>query len=242
MTLTALDFLGFGLPPGSPSLGELLSQGKANVQAPWLGFTGFFAVAIMLSLLIFIGEARARRLRSAQDVPVGIDAWTPSTSPCSTSATSRWRFTSRAARRSRSTRSRSRSSAARCVALVGESGSGKSVSALSILKLLPYPTASHPSGSIHFKGRELLDAAGERDSQHSRQRHLDHLPGADDLAQSAAHDRVADRRDPAAARRHARRDGAGAHAGTARLRSAFPSRRRGWRAIRINCPAASASA
>jgi microcin C transport system permease protein len=57
MTLTALDFLGFGLPPGSPSLGELLAQGKANVQAPWLGFTGFAAVAIMLSLLIFIGEA-----------------------------------------------------------------------------------------------------------------------------------------------------------------------------------------
>lgn len=57
MTLTALDFLGFGLPPGSPSLGELLSQGKANIQAPWLGFTGFFSVAIMLSLLIFIGEA-----------------------------------------------------------------------------------------------------------------------------------------------------------------------------------------
>src|SRR5256714_14677722 len=46
-----------------------------------------------------------------------------------------------------------------CVALVGESGSGKSVSALSILKLLPYPAASHPSGSIHFKGRELLQAA-----------------------------------------------------------------------------------
>src|SRR4051812_30227786 len=57
MTLTALDFLGFGLPPGSPSLGELLAQGKANVQAPWLGLTGFFSVAIMLSLLIFIGEA-----------------------------------------------------------------------------------------------------------------------------------------------------------------------------------------
>ncbi|MBV9565774.1 MAG: ABC transporter permease [Bradyrhizobium sp.] len=57
MTLTALDFLGFGLPPGSPSLGELLSQGKNNVQAPWLGLAGFFSVAIMLSLLIFIGEA-----------------------------------------------------------------------------------------------------------------------------------------------------------------------------------------
>jgi microcin C transport system permease protein len=57
MTLTALDFLGFGLPPGSASLGELLSQGKANIQAPWLGLAGFFSVAIMLSLLIFIGEA-----------------------------------------------------------------------------------------------------------------------------------------------------------------------------------------
>ena len=57
MTLTALDFLGFGLPPGSPSLGELLAQGKSNVQAPWLGITGFFTVATLLSLLIFIGEA-----------------------------------------------------------------------------------------------------------------------------------------------------------------------------------------
>jgi microcin C transport system permease protein len=56
-TLTALDFLGFGLPPGSPSLGELLAQGKANLQAPWLGLTAFFVIAIMLSLLIFIGEA-----------------------------------------------------------------------------------------------------------------------------------------------------------------------------------------
>jgi microcin C transport system permease protein len=56
-TLTSLDFLGFGLPPGSPSLGELLAQGKANLQAPWLGLTGFFVIAIMLSLLIFVGEA-----------------------------------------------------------------------------------------------------------------------------------------------------------------------------------------
>ena len=56
-TLTSLDFLGFGLPPGSPSLGELLAQGKANLQSPWLGLTGFFTIAFMLSLLIFIGEA-----------------------------------------------------------------------------------------------------------------------------------------------------------------------------------------
>jgi microcin C transport system permease protein len=56
-TLTSLDFLGFGLPPGSPSLGELLAQGKANLQAPWLGLSGFAVIALMLSLLIFIGEA-----------------------------------------------------------------------------------------------------------------------------------------------------------------------------------------
>ena len=56
-TLTALDFIGFGLPAGSPSLGELLAQGKANLQAPWLGFSAFFVLAVMLSLLIFIGEA-----------------------------------------------------------------------------------------------------------------------------------------------------------------------------------------
>jgi microcin C transport system permease protein len=56
-TLTSLDFLGFGLPPGSPSLGEILAQGKANLQAPWLGITGFLVLAVMLSLLVFIGEA-----------------------------------------------------------------------------------------------------------------------------------------------------------------------------------------
>ncbi len=55
--LTSLDFLGIGLPPGSASLGELLAQGKANLQAPWLGLTGFFVIGAMLSLLIFIGEA-----------------------------------------------------------------------------------------------------------------------------------------------------------------------------------------
>jgi microcin C transport system permease protein len=55
-TLTSLDFLGFGLPPGSPSLGELLLQGKSNLQAPWLGLTGFIVIATMLSLLLFIGE------------------------------------------------------------------------------------------------------------------------------------------------------------------------------------------
>jgi microcin C transport system permease protein len=56
-TLTSLDFLGFGLPVGSPSLGELLAQGKANLQAPWLGISAFIVLAGMLTLLVFIGEA-----------------------------------------------------------------------------------------------------------------------------------------------------------------------------------------
>jgi microcin C transport system permease protein len=56
-TLTSLDFLGFGLPPGSASLGEMLRQGQRNLNAPWLGITGFLTLSIMLSLLIFIGEA-----------------------------------------------------------------------------------------------------------------------------------------------------------------------------------------
>jgi microcin C transport system permease protein len=56
-TLTSLDFLGFGLPPGSPSLGEMLAQGKDSPQAPWLGLTGFAVIAVMLSLLVFSGEA-----------------------------------------------------------------------------------------------------------------------------------------------------------------------------------------
>jgi microcin C transport system permease protein len=56
-TLTSLDFLGLGLPPGSASLGELMSQGRNNLQAPWLGLSGFVVISLMLSLLIFVGEA-----------------------------------------------------------------------------------------------------------------------------------------------------------------------------------------
>jgi microcin C transport system permease protein len=61
--LTSLDFLGFGLPPGSPSLGEMVTQGRNNLQAPWLGLTSFFTLATILTLLIFVGEA----LRDAFD-------------------------------------------------------------------------------------------------------------------------------------------------------------------------------
>ena len=68
-TLTALDFLGFGLPPGSPSLGELVLQGKNNLNAPWLAFTAFITIASMLSLLVFIGEA-VRDAFNPRKVPV----------------------------------------------------------------------------------------------------------------------------------------------------------------------------
>src|SRR5882757_6081503 len=68
-TLTSLDFLGFGLPPGSPSLGELLLQGKNNLNAPWLAFTGFAILALMMSLLVFIGEA-VRDAFNPRKVPV----------------------------------------------------------------------------------------------------------------------------------------------------------------------------
>lgn len=57
VALTALDFLGLGMPPGSASLGDLLRQGKENLQAPWLGVSGFVVIALMLTLLVFIGEA-----------------------------------------------------------------------------------------------------------------------------------------------------------------------------------------
>jgi len=63
-TLTSLDFLGLGLPAGSPSLGELLAQGKNNLSAYWLGISGFIVITLILTLLVFIGEA----MRDAFDV------------------------------------------------------------------------------------------------------------------------------------------------------------------------------
>jgi microcin C transport system ATP-binding protein len=228
VTLTALDFLGFGLPPGSPSLGELLKQGKDNLQAPWLGFTGFITIALMLSLLVFIGEAvrdafdprkafagKRTTPTPAEDAAaatvlatsplasgVAAAAGAGATSGDATTAPRRHDAADASgaqprdvasvdARAATATATTTAPEPARAlleirdlrvrfghgaqafdavrgvsldvhrgetVALVGESGSGKSVSALSILQLLPYPLASHPSGSIRFQGRELLGA------------------------------------------------------------------------------------
>ncbi len=193
ITLTALDFLGFGLPPGSPSLGELLKQGKDNLQAPWLGFTGFAVIAVMLSLLVFIGEA----VRDAVDPRKAFESVPPAVAgegytddagavddiaaspnqplapagmpkPVAVSDTAansasalleieglRVRFGDEPDAVAGVSFSINRGET---LALVGESGSGKSVTALSILQLLPYPPASHPGGSIRFLGVELLGA------------------------------------------------------------------------------------
>ena len=183
-TLTSLDFLGFGLPPGSPSLGELLAQGKANLQAPWLGITAFCVIAVMLSLLIFIGEA----VRDALDPrKTFVD---PEPAEVTDAEASRKHLTgSVPATRVRKTKLNKNAlltvddlsvdftsagttthavkhasfdiMPGETVALVGESGSGKTVSALSVIRLLPYPAASHPSGKITFKGEDLLHCEGK---------------------------------------------------------------------------------
>ena len=180
VTLTALDFLGFGLPPGSASLGELLKQGKDNLHAPWLGFTAFLVIAVMLSLLVFIGEG----VRDAFDprktfAPEAAGRAEPAAAPAGTAraagaepAPGPGADAPLLAIRDLAVRFGSGPGAVEAVdgvslavhqgetvALVGESGSGKSATALSVLQLLPYPAASHPRGSIRFQGTELVGAA-----------------------------------------------------------------------------------
>jgi ABC-type microcin C transport system duplicated ATPase subunit YejF/ABC-type microcin C transport system permease subunit YejE len=169
-TLTSLDFLGLGLPPGSASLGEILNQGKANLNAPWLALTSFAVLAGMLTLFVFIGEA----VRDALD-PRKIFAGPrpPEVEEVKGRAVLHDRSKGgllqvddlsvtfdmpsgpvEAVRNITFSLGRGET-----LAIVGESGSGKSVTALSILQLLPYPRARHPSGSIRFRDRELVGAS-----------------------------------------------------------------------------------
>ncbi len=176
-TLTSLDFLGFGLPPGSPSLGELLAQGKANLQAPWLGISAFFTIAIMLSLLIFVGEAvrdsldprrifvnpageAAEETLSAPEL-ARRDKASSRTLPARKDALLQVKDLSVDFNVGETTTHAVKHASfdimpGETVALVGESGSGKTVSALSVMRLLPYPSASHPSGAVTYKGQDLL--------------------------------------------------------------------------------------
>ena len=173
-TLTSLDFLGFGLPPGSPSLGELLAQGKDNLQAPWLGLTGFLVISLMLSLLIFVGEA-VRDAFDPRKTFVGMARRSPSDRRRVSYGIRRRR--SRATRSSRSAISRSPSAratawsrgarhllrhrqgrdggAGRRVRL-GQVGDGAVDPAAAAL-----PGRIHPAGEILFKGNDLLTAERE---------------------------------------------------------------------------------
>ena len=129
-----------------------------------------------------------------------------------------------------------------CVALVGESGSGKSVSALSILKLLPYPTASHPSGSIRFKGGSC-STLSEREIRGIRGNDISIIFQEPMTSLNPLH--TIESQIGEILQLHSgiqRRAWRGRGRSNCSRRSAFPSRKRGLPAIRINCPAGSASA
>ncbi len=149
-TLTSLDFLGFGLPLGSPSLGELLLQGKNNLQAPWLGIAAFLSVAVLLTLLILSVKrfatplTRVRRCNMTHPL-LAIDNLSIAFRQQGETQTVVHNLSLEVA-------------VGETLALVGESGSGKSISALSVLRLLPTPPASYPSGDIRFHGQSLLHA------------------------------------------------------------------------------------
>lgn len=167
VTLTALDFLGFGLPPGSASLGELLRQGKDNLQAPWLGFTGFLSIATMLTLLVFVGEAVRDAFDPRKTSTGGAHAVEAIGEQHGVSAAVGEPLLAIEDLAIRFTGAETSTEAVagislgirrgEVLALVGESGSGKSVSALSILGLLP-GAAEIPRGSVLFGDLDLLAA------------------------------------------------------------------------------------
>ena len=179
----------------------------------------------------------ARRLRSAQGA-----RHEARHGRCSRSATSRSPSAPATRRAGGARRQLRRSTAARPWRWSARSGSGKSVTALSVLQLLPYPMAAHPTGSIRFQGQELVGAPATRaPAQRPRQPRVDDLPGADDLAQPAAHDRAAGERGADPAQGPDARGRARGARSSCSSRSAFPRRRRGSTPIRTSSRAASAS-
>ncbi|PCJ70606.1 MAG: hypothetical protein COA62_08525 [Rhodobiaceae bacterium] len=163
VSLTSLDFLGFGLPTNSPSLGELLQQGRNNLNAPWLGFAAFGSLTLLLTLLVFVGEG----VRDAFDPRRGRTPVRPKSSrmvkfsPIS-SATGR----ADALLIVRGLTINSSTDKAEklvdsiqfeigrneIVGLVGESGSGKSLTARSLLDVLPHGVELQTNGQMMFDG------------------------------------------------------------------------------------------
>jgi ABC-type multidrug transport system fused ATPase/permease subunit len=140
-TLTSLDFLGFRPAAGFPSLGELLLQGKNNLQAPWLGIAAFLSVAVLLSLLILLAKPCATPLTRTRRYNM--------TQPLLVLITCRLPFRQQGETRTVVSDLSLQIQRGETLALVGESGSGKSVSALSVLRLLPL-RRSATRGDIRF--------------------------------------------------------------------------------------------
>src|SRR5579885_1398897 len=230
-TLTSLDFLGFGLPPGSPSLGELLAQGKDNLQAPWLGITAFTVLALMLSLLNFVGEAVRDAFdprRCSHEHPGGArpQRHLRGVGRLQAGGGGQARLLHSGARRDPCPRRRKR---------LGQIGDGAVAAPAS-----PLPRRGARSGQQHPLCRRGDDrrSAGAA-ARNPRQPHRHRLPGADDLAQPAAHAGKADRRDIAYPPPHVGRSGAGAHPGAAPARRAARGREP---AQRLSAPALRRSA
>ena len=150
-TLTSLDFLGLGMPPGSPSLGELLLQGKSNLSAPWLGAVGLLRRRADAVAADLHRRSGARRLRSAKDLHMS------AARRCSTCATCRSPSATAARRMSSSTACRSRSSAARRWRWSANPARASRSPRSRSCKLLPYPAASHPVGRDPVQGPRRPD-------------------------------------------------------------------------------------
>ena len=160
VALTALDFLGFGLPAGEPSLGELVRQGKENLQAPWIGISTFVLLSVLLSCLIFVGEGVRDALDPYRTEPI---------------LKNKAKICSRKDENTALLSVKDLHIAfgdkeivhgisfdipkGKTVAFVGHSGSGKSVTALTILGLLAQASVN---GSICFDGKELLSLSNEK--------------------------------------------------------------------------------
>ncbi len=192
-SLTSLDFLGLGVPPGTPSLGELLNQGKENLDAWWISLSTFGVLVVMLLLLILIGDALrdaldprkvlegddrnepARSARSHRRIRRASASWTACRSRSTPTRNSRW-----SASPARQDRHRAR----RCCA---------------------WSKHARVSGEVLFDGKDVLNDAAGRAARAARARHRDDLPGADDGVESDLHGRQADRRIDPVAREPARR-------------------------------------
>ena len=160
--LTALDFLGLGLPPGSPSLGELLARARPTCRRHGSASPRFVSIAGLLQPAD-LHRRGACATRSTRARPSGEEQrWPAQVARSSMSATCRCASAPAATTVDAVEGVSFRIGKGETVALVGESGSGKTVSALSILRLLPYPAASHPTGEIQFDGKDLLKAAAAR--------------------------------------------------------------------------------